>query len=382
MTGRAGSATGSGVTTWAGSLVSPAAIPLGDGKVTTTSARVGYVYSCASQFRGGGARHSGSWINTAAGTWNAKAQAPCGGGEFAARRVTLLHRARSEPDPEDQRPTGRSHDRQLPDLAERPRLPVRHQPQPRRCPVFRLEGTGRPRQGQFSGLPRPGPDRVSTDAVVFFDALDASGRDAGAHETQDACDGHPQGQGIYHYHTYSPCLSTKASQRPGSSTLVGYALDGYGIYLERDDHGNLPADVGLDACHGRTSAITWDGKRVVMYHYDVTLEYPYTVGCYHGTRSARTRHQGGQMLGQRPSRCPAFRYLGPGGWSRTWVMSVCRARRSARGSRTGGPRIAAARAADRLTRACPSPGTHRPGAAIFPACRFASRRVSAAGSIW
>ena len=40
-----------------------------------------------------------------------------------------------------------------------------------------------------------GPIGVSTDGVVFFDALDASGRDAGAHETQDACDGHPQGQG-------------------------------------------------------------------------------------------------------------------------------------------------------------------------------------------
>ncbi len=63
-----------GVTTWAGSPVWPAAIPLGDGKVTTTCPRVGYVYPCASQFRGAGARHSGSWINTAAGTWNAKAK--------------------------------------------------------------------------------------------------------------------------------------------------------------------------------------------------------------------------------------------------------------------------------------------------------------------
>ena len=195
--------------------------------------------------------------------------------------------------------------------------------------------TGDPAKASSPGCLGLGPIGVSTDAVVFFDALDASGRDAGAYEKQDACDGHPQGQGIYHYHTYSPCLSTKASQRPGSSTLVGYTLDGYGIYLERDDHGNLPADADLDTCHGRTSAITWDGKCVVMYHYDVTLECPYTVGCYHGTRSARTRHQGGQMLGQRPSRCPAFRYLGPGGRSRTWVMSVCRARQSASGQRYG-----------------------------------------------
>lgn len=143
---------------------------------------------------------------------------------------------------------------------------------------FDSKGPANPAKASSPGCLGLGPIGVSTDGVVFFDALDASGRDAGAHETQDACDGHPQGQAIYHYHTYSPCLSTKASQRPGSSTL-----DGYGIYLERDDHGNLPADADLDTCHGRTSAITWDGKPVVMYHYDVTLEHPCTVGCYHGT---------------------------------------------------------------------------------------------------
>ncbi len=124
--------------------------------------------------------------------------------------------------------------------------------------------------------------------MVCSDARDASGRDAGAHETQAACDGHPQGQGIYHYHTYSPYLPAKASQRPGSSTLAGYALDGYWIYPERDDHGNLPADADPDACHGRTSAITRDGKRVVMYHYDVALEYPYTVGPAWTERSPRS----------------------------------------------------------------------------------------------
>jgi hypothetical protein len=71
--------------------------------------------------------------------------------------------------------------------------------------------------------------------------------------------------------------------RSGISTLVGYALDGCGIYLERDSHGNLPTDADLDVCHGRTSAVPWDGKTVVMCHHDVTLEYPYTLGCYHGT---------------------------------------------------------------------------------------------------
>jgi len=118
---------------------------------------------------------------------------------------------------------------------------------------------------------------------VFFNALDDAGRDAGAHELQDSCDGHPQMQDVYHYHTYSPCLATAASKKARSSTLVGYALDGYGIYLERDARGNLPTDADLDVCHGRTSTVTWNGKRVVMYHYDITTEYPYTLGCYHGS---------------------------------------------------------------------------------------------------
>jgi hypothetical protein len=128
-----------------------------------------------------------------------------------------------------------------------------------------------------------GPIGVSTDGVVFFNALDAGGRDAGAHEVQDACDGHPEMRGAYHYHTFSRCLATGASTRAGSSTLVGYAFDGYGIYVERDAKGDLPTDADLDVCHGRTSSVVWDGRQQVMYHYDVTLEYPYTLGCYHGT---------------------------------------------------------------------------------------------------
>lgn len=43
------------------------ALPLGDGKVSA-SPRRGYVYSCTTSFRGGGAQHDGNWINGI--TWN------------------------------------------------------------------------------------------------------------------------------------------------------------------------------------------------------------------------------------------------------------------------------------------------------------------------
>lgn len=125
-----------------------------------------------------------------------------------------------------------------------------------------------------------GPIGVTTNGVYLFDALDGQKRDAVAHEVQDACGGHPGPSGAYHYHEISPCLLAQAR---GSSTLVGYALDGFGIYAERDTRGNLLTNAALDACHGRTSAVTWNGKQTRIYHYDATAEYPYTIGCFRGS---------------------------------------------------------------------------------------------------
>jgi hypothetical protein len=42
-------------------------------------------------------------------------------------------------------------------------------------------------------------------------------------------------------------------------------------------------DSDLDACHGHTHAVMWDGKLQVIYHYHLTPEYPYTLGCFHGS---------------------------------------------------------------------------------------------------
>ena len=53
--------------------------------------------------------------------------------------------------------------------------------------------------------------------------------------------------------------------------------------MERDSEGTMLSSADLDACHGRTSTVDWNGKRVSMYHYDATLDFPYLVACYHGT---------------------------------------------------------------------------------------------------
>ena len=90
---------------------------------------------------------------------------------------------------------------------------------------------------------------------------------------------HPQGRGEYHYHGPSPCLPDQTV----AATLVGYALDGFGLFSTYDANGREITNADLAACHGRVGEIDWDGRRVTMYHYVLTREYPYTIGCFTGT---------------------------------------------------------------------------------------------------
>ena len=150
----------------------------------------------------------------------------------------------------------------------------------------------------------------TTDGVAIYNAVDNGGIDAAAHEVQDHCNGHPQRRGQYHYHGPSPCMPNEKT-----AGLVGYALDGFGIYGMRDPvTGRILHDADLDACHGTTGPVRWNGRTVVMYHYVLTPEYPYTVGCFRGTpvmadfRPQQQRQLEGESAMGRPGR------RGPGRW--------------------------------------------------------------------
>jgi hypothetical protein len=128
-----------------------------------------------------------------------------------------------------------------------------------------------------------GPVGILNDGVFLFNALDAAGVDGGAHEVFDQWGEHPDNAGMIHHHFIPNFMLDAVSHAPGSSTLVGYAADGYGIYVQYNSSGQVVTNADLDACHGTTSPVLWNGKIQSVYHYDATLEYPYTVGCYHGT---------------------------------------------------------------------------------------------------
>ncbi len=139
---------------------------------------------------------------------------------------------------------------------------------------------------------------VLTTGVVFFNALDALGRDGVAHEIQDACQGHPEVSGMYHYHSLTECLPDSDE---GHSALMGYVFDGFGFYGVRGEEGEVLTNADLDECHGHIHEIEWEGDAVAMYHYHATYEYPYTIGCYRGTPvmgSAAQAASGGGQNGQ------------------------------------------------------------------------------------
>ena len=118
-----------------------------------------------------------------------------------------------------------------------------------------------------------GPVGVTTNGVVIYNASDARGNDAVAHEIVDVFGGHPA-RDEYHYH-FIPERFDKNSLEDGHSGKVGYIIDGFPIYGYKGSGGKLITNKDLDICHGHAHG-------ELGYHYHATLDYPYTVGCFRG----------------------------------------------------------------------------------------------------
>jgi hypothetical protein len=286
-------------------LVNPKAIPLGDGYVSTTP-RVGYVDSCVTSFGGvGGARTDGPWINTSAKTWNEDTKLHVSGSVRWPSATYLVKVKGSKR------------------IIAFNDLPIDHTsgtfPIQSTDPAYQYDQNGNHLAAQSftwslplnpSAVRTPsctpgGPIGVLDDGVALYNALDGEGRDAGAHEVLDACGAHPDPSNTYHHHDIPPCILEQV--RTGATKLVGYALDGYGIYVVKNARGALPTNTALDRCHGTTSVVPWNGKRTRIYHYVATLEYPYTVGCFHGTAisTGGAAGPGGGAPGGGPPGAPA-----------------------------------------------------------------------------
>lgn len=283
----------------AGNPLDPKHLPLGDGKYST-SARKGYVMRCGGGsggpgFFGGGAFKDGPWIHSdgaSGGTWDSTAKATVDGDvewknfhyeimveggkrKLVGNGLPNHHTGTFPISPESE---AFKYDRNPNHINE---VQV----------VYELPLT--PQAANDPSCLTPGAIGVMKSGAAIFDGLDAQGKDAPAHEIQDKCSGHPERSGQYHYHNLSNCIAEKQTGK--HSELVGYALDGFGIFGLYGEDGKELTDADLDECHGHVHEILWDGRMVNMYHYHATREYPYTMGCFKGTPTVRNHPPRGGM---------------------------------------------------------------------------------------
>ncbi len=271
------------------------ALPIGDGKYSTASKR-GYVYSCQTAFSGGGAFASGSWISGA--TWDATKKPTVDGSvtwpnaAFAIAKSGVSRTFTSNALPKNHAtgtfPISASDDAYMYD---RNPNSIAAQSLSFTLPVSPVVAANPSCVGGEVG--------IATSGVPIFNGFDAGGRDAVAHEIQDSCGGHPQVSGMYHYHGPSACVAT------GDSELFGYAFDGFGIFSNVESGKSLTND-DLDECHGHSHAISWDGVMTTMYHYHLTKEFPYTVGCFRGQKYVNGPLGGGAGPGGMQGPPPMF----------------------------------------------------------------------------
>lgn len=258
-------------------------LPLGDGHISS-SAKAGYIFSCKTSFNGGGAHHAGDWI--IGNKWKPSAKPIVQGkvmwsdhyftiSQEGSKRVVKSNDLPSHPtgifpisytDPAyqfDTNPNSISKQSIVMSLPLNPQL-----------------------ASQPSCLPM-GMIGIALTGVAIFNGLDDQGRDAAAHEVQDLCNGHPEGRGAYHYHNMSPCMTDRSGKQGKHSDLMGYAIDGFGIYGQYGESGQALSNKDLDACHGHSHLVIWNGEPQNIYHYHLTKEYPYTLGCFRGVVNQR-----------------------------------------------------------------------------------------------
>lgn len=281
-------------------LLNLTALVAGDSMYSDTPKK-GYVFSCQSKFNGRGALRTGSWFDSATKYFNLKDK-PVVEGKVTWNSDTIIavtgNRRLISSNGLPPHTTG-----EFPINENDPAY--KYDPNPNSIKAQNLV-YDLPKEPLVNDEPTcvGGEVGVAVDGIPLFNAFDAAGRDAVAHEIQDSCDGHPQEAGIYHYHGLSSCLNNKAATS-GAAALIGFALDGFPI-LGSEENNKTLVTADLDVCHGHTGNIMLDGENKEMYHYHATADFPYTVGCFRGTPTIPPTLEAENKNKQDEARIPQF----------------------------------------------------------------------------
>jgi hypothetical protein len=286
-------------------------LPLGDNRLSD-SPKVGWIWPCRVNPGIGGAFKNGPWLNIAASTYDFTAKAVVDGTvKWSQHHIEIALKGNQRVITTNDLP---DHTTGIFPIARNDDA-YQYDRNPNHIASQNIE-IAIPANPVLAAQPSCAPNAIGIllSGAALFNALDGPGRDAVAHETQDSCQGHPERSSTYHYHNVTSCLPDTTTE-DGHSALVGYALDGFGIFGHRDVGGKVLTSADLDECHGHTHEIEWDGKKVVIYHYHATWDFPYSIGCMRGAYDPRLvmalagnpgggppNQQGGQGQPPRPPR--------------------------------------------------------------------------------
>ena len=110
---------------------------------------------------------------------------------------------------------------------------------------------------------------VALNGVPFFNQY-AAGNSPLTNEIAsfDKYWGHPQMQGMYHYHVEPLYLTTVIATK---SSLMGFLLDGFPVYGPQEAGGSAPST--LDDYHGHTHATAEYPAGIYHYHFSTAAPY-------------------------------------------------------------------------------------------------------------
>ena len=251
----------------------PTALALGDGKLSDVPRR-GYVFNCRTEVVDIGAQLAGPWIQ--GDTWDSTQKISVPGAVSWNSEVSIELRGPQRVITTNGLPDHTTGIFPIQSNSEAYKYDTN--PNPIRASEATYELPADPQIAPEASCVF-GTVAIMTNGIAFFPGLSLGQSDAQAWELLDECGGQTASPATYHYHSVPPCLPDPGT---GHSNLLGYALDGFGLYGPRGEDGEQLSNDDLDECHGDTHEIDWDGQSRVMYHYHLTIEFPYVISCYRG----------------------------------------------------------------------------------------------------
>jgi hypothetical protein len=256
-------------------------LPLGDRKFSTSGPSIGNVYSCV-QLSGKPVVQSAPWIDAKNGTWSLPAKLAVRGAVKWAGSVSVSVSGSTRTVSGNALPVAPYATGIYPISPSDPAYQYDRNPNSIEAHTFSYALPANPAPAAIPSCLSPGPIGVTISGITIYDAFDAAGYDGAARELQDGCLGHPDPSDTYHIHGSISFCSGDTGSLAQNSPLLGYALDGFGIYGPWYG-GKILTSADLDQCHGTTSTVEWNGRQVDIYHYVATYDFPYSLGCYAGT---------------------------------------------------------------------------------------------------